>query len=336
MENERQKKLLYLIVFDYIKYGNPISSFSLLKNHDNINLSSATLRNEMLSLEKEGYIEKAHKSSGRIPTNKGYEFYIENIEKKNSETNLIKNKIDKLFTKRNKNIDDVIEEAISIITDATNTFAISHEDNKDVKIEDMHFYEVKKNKFLTLVIDSNGKLFNKEIFLKNDENEIENVKSALKIISKRIIGIKISDIEKRLNYIFELISKELKNIEQNFQVFIIELFKQITTREINYTNGLNNIVRMDFYNKREQIEKIFNIIQENSIWDLISKQKGIKHKDTKILISLDNENLNDVSLIEKTIKVGDSIKKIAFIGSKNQDYQKLVNMIDILDENLKE
>lgn len=336
MENERQKKLLYLIVFDYIKYGNPVSSFSLLKNHKDINLSSATLRNEMLSLEREDYIEKAYKSSGRVPTNKGYEFYVKNINKKNTEINLIKNKIDNLFIKRNKNIDDVIEEAISIITDATNTFAISYEDNNDVKIEDMRFYEIKKNKFLTLVIDSNGKLFNKEILLKNDENEIENIKSALKIISKRIIGIKISDLEMRLNYIFELISKELKNLEQSFQFFIIELFKQITTKETNHTNGLNNIVRMGFYDKKEQIEKIFNIIQENSIWDLISKQEGIKHNDTKILVSLDNENLNDVSLITKTVKIGDSRKKIAFIGSKNQDYQKLVNMIDILDENLKE
>lgn len=333
MINDRQKKLLYLIVYDYIKYGNPVSSFSLLKNNDDILLSSATIRNEMLLLEKEGFIEKAYKSSGRVPTNKGYEFYIKNIKESNKNVDSIKERIDLIFDERKKDIDKVIEEAIEIIVQTTNTFAISHEDNNDIKIEDMRFYKIDENKFIAIVIDSKGRLFNTEIISKSSNGK--KIEKALKIISKRIIGSKIIDLEDRINYILELVSFEINDIENDFQKFIIKLFKEITNNN-RQTSGLGNIVKMDFYDKKEQIEKIINIIQENSIWELIDKSKSIKNNNTEILIGLEEENLDDISIINKTFQLGDSKKQIAFIGSKNQDYEKIMNIINVLEKKIKE
>ncbi len=97
---ERKYKILYLIVDSFIKEGNPISSNSIINDYD-IDVSSATIRNDMSNLEKEGYITKAYKHSGRIPTSKAYKFYINNLEKDSSIIKYTREKINKIFNKRN-------------------------------------------------------------------------------------------------------------------------------------------------------------------------------------------------------------------------------------------
>ena len=119
---ERQKELLKEIIECYIKEAKPIGSKHLC---DKFNCSSATIRNEMASLEKLGFIEKNHISSGRIPSEAGYKYYVENLMKPKELTGEDMLKLQTIFTNQNLAVSDAIQACLEIISDITNYTSIS-------------------------------------------------------------------------------------------------------------------------------------------------------------------------------------------------------------------
>ena len=119
--NERQKKLLKEIVEAYIKDAKPVGSKILT---DKMKVSSATIRNEMSELEELGYLEKTHISSGRVPSSKGYKYYVENIMKPKELSEKDMYKLTTIFSNTNLSLNDAIKECMEIITDLTNYTSI--------------------------------------------------------------------------------------------------------------------------------------------------------------------------------------------------------------------
>ena len=116
----RKQTLLKLIVEDFIKTAEPVGSNYLIQKY-NLNISSATIRNEMNALEKEGLLEKTHTSSGRVPSNEGYKYYIENLRNSQIDEN-VKNEINTIFSKT-ASVDEVLKESCEILS---TTFPILH------------------------------------------------------------------------------------------------------------------------------------------------------------------------------------------------------------------
>ena len=141
MINERQRKLLKLIVEEYIKSARPISSKSLCKT---LKCSSATIRNEMSMLEDLGLLEKTHISSGRVPSEKGYRYYVDNIMKPKELTGEDMLKLQSIFTNKSLVLSDVIVRSMEIISELTNYTSIvlgsSSKDNLINKIDCFSYY----------------------------------------------------------------------------------------------------------------------------------------------------------------------------------------------------
>ena len=119
MLSERRKELLKLIVEEYIKTANPVGSSLLC---DKLNCSSATIRNEMASLEDMGYLEKTHTSSGRVPSEMGYRYYVDNLmePKKISGEDMLK--LQTIFNNRDLELNDAISKSLEIISDIINDY----------------------------------------------------------------------------------------------------------------------------------------------------------------------------------------------------------------------
>ncbi|BDV03601.1 MAG: heat-inducible transcription repressor HrcA [Candidatus Hepatoplasma scabrum] len=333
---DRKLQILLSIVDEYINTGNAISSDLIFNKYPNLGVSSATIRNEMVKLERENYIEKAYKSAGRIPTNKGYKFYIENFSVDNYSITTIRNKIDKIFSKRSVNIEEMIEGALKIINKATNTFLIAKEEDQNYFVEDLKLYKINQDKAMIVAISSSGKLYNEELNI--DNFKFKDIKNSFKIISQRLIGTKISEVKEKSSLISTLVIKKLNLVEEEFKAFIENLIRSLFPSDEKYY-GINSLVNIPTLKEKEKLERIFKMVENKTIWDLLNSHSEtlIKNKEKNLTISFDFDQLKDISVINKVLKLNNnSLKKITIIGPKNQDYKKILAMINILDENIKD
>ena len=172
MLDERKKRVLQAIVEEYIKTAEPVSSNAIM-NLEGLEYSSATIRNEMAELEKLGYIEKTHISSGRVPSEKGYRFYVDELLEDDKitvdEIEYISNKLE---TKVNE-LEDLTQIASSTISEVTHYTTVSIGPNTDVqKIESIKFVLLHPRMMMAVILTDNGLV--KETIIKFDEDITEN------------------------------------------------------------------------------------------------------------------------------------------------------------------
>ena len=211
MDN-RQKQLLKVIVETYVKSVKPVGSKSLCEK---FNLSSATIRNEMAILEDLGYIEKNHISSGRIPSEKGYRYYVENLmepEKLNGSEML---KLQRVVKNQDLVLSDAITKCMEIISDLTNYASIVlGSSSMDNLLKQVSIIPIDENKIVALVCTNTGLVENKKFVLPEGTNVKELIKTS-EIINKMLIGTPIKDVSERLEFeIKPIIAQEISNYEK--------------------------------------------------------------------------------------------------------------------------
>lgn len=334
MATERQLKLLNIIVSIYVKDGEPVSSATVLESLGDIKLSSASIRNEMAELEKEGYIVKldstSSRTSGRTPTRKGYEHYLKHIKTNPESIISIKKELDKILSNRKSGIDDILESALGLINESTNTLTISKDTKSDNRLLDINTYEVSEEKVLVIIVTSSGEVINKEIPL--DGIKFKDFEKVIKTYSKRLRGVRIEEVSEQLVSLREIISIEVQDAEDKFQNMIKLMFTTLLGHATNY-QGMNSLITSDTLDVKTQIKTIFKMIEDNSIWDLINDEGTIETEASGITVDMDV--IDGVSVVNKTIDIGDRNKQLTIVGSKNQDYEKLFSMLEYLENKLK-
>ena len=154
MINERQSKILKLIVEEYIKTAKPISSKSLM---DELNCSSATIRSEMNTLENIGYLEKTHISSGRVPSEKGYRYYVDNIMHPKELTGEDVLTLQTIFSNKSLQLSDAIVKSMEIISDLTNyTSIVLGKSSNENRISKVEVVPINDSTIVAIVITDKG------------------------------------------------------------------------------------------------------------------------------------------------------------------------------------
>ena len=178
---ERQVKILKLIVDEYVKTAEPVGSNNLTEILD---VSSATIRNEMSILEDLGYIEKTHTSSGRIPSEKGYRYYIETVAKTIEEDTDGYFEFDKIFSNKEAERDFIIKEAINLLSEATNCTAISLGPNAyNSKVKKVQLVQLSSTHGLILVITNYGYVESKEINI-NQDMDVDELTKVIDLLNE--------------------------------------------------------------------------------------------------------------------------------------------------------
>lgn len=337
MATERQLNLLNLITEQYVRTGIPVGSNSLLERNKDLILSPATIRNEMSILEEEGYIIKSDSSSlrtsGRIPTKKGYEYYIQNIKNNPKSIVAIKAKLDLILKNRKNDIDKVLKEALIVINETTNTLTISKDNLKNDLLQAINVFPIGEDKALIIIVTSNGKVINNEIDLnKVKYKEFEN---AIKIYEKRLIGISIKDVENNVSSLSEILSIQVNGLEDKFQEIIRLMFSKVADTKEAYYSGMNSLVSASNIDIQNQVKLIFKMIEDNSIWDILDNDESqIRSDDFDVTVDVDA--IDGISVVKKSISLGDKSKELTIVGSKYQNYEKLFSLLDYLEKSIKE
>ncbi len=333
-ELSRRFLILKLIVEEFIKTGKPVGSQTLIDNY-NLDYSSATIRNEMFSLEEDGYIEKPHTSSGRVPSSKGYRYYIEHLRSADDKANLIKDRLNKFIDENGKvmHTDQIIDECCQIISNMTNLVSVvMGPDSKDETIAKIELIPLNSFTAIVVFITNSGYVEHKTITLSN-ESQIEELQDCIKIINKRIFGVQLSQIDSVLDGIQLVLSEHIKNYESVYNAFA-NTFLKFAKERVSYY-GKNNLLSQKDFDDITKIKKIASVLENTNIW------KSFDSDEEGINISIGNENkiddLSDVSIVSTKLKVNDvKCGSVCVIGPTRMDYNQVIEALEFLSDKLEE
>src|SRR5574344_492133 len=191
MELNRKDKILKIIVEDFIKTATPVGSDYLIHKY-NIPYSSATIRNEMNSLEKEGLLEKTHTSSGRVPSTEGYKYYVKYLKSDGIDSKL-KSQIQQVF-ENSKSIEEVLGESCEILSSMTNLASVYLGPTSTTEaLASVQLVPLSKNSATAIFITDRGYVENKTFIF--DENvNMNDMKKCVSLIDERLRGTKIDQL----------------------------------------------------------------------------------------------------------------------------------------------
>jgi len=326
MLNERQSELLKLIVEDYIKTARPVSSNAL---SDIMNCSSATVRNEMVFLEENNLIEKTHISSGRIPSEKGYRYYVDNIMKPKELTGDDMLKLQTLFHNKTLMLDDYITKSVEIVSEMTSLTAIvlgsSSSENLVSRVE---VVPVTENSMVAIIITDKGHVEHKNILIA-EKVSIEDVKKTVDIINKLIVGTPIDEVSSKLEYeVKPVINKYIKQSEALYNAFY-NAFSDFTTQPFE-VKGRNNILMQPEFNDTDKIRSIVSKFEDKELVNSIKEEDG----GINIYIGSENELSNDVTIVKTKYSVNGEEGTIALIGPKRMEYDRVISLLDYIMKNI--
>ena len=326
---ERKKKILRAIVDEYIETAEPVSSNTIVQKYEP-NISSATVRNDMAELEKIGYIEKTHTSSGRVPSAKGYRLYVDELLKYDDiSLEEIKYIGEKLETKVNQ-LEELTQITTSTISEITHytTVSVGPESSKQ-NIEEIKFVMLGSRMLMAIIVTELGLI--KETIIKFDEDITqEQVDTLTHLFNNKLKGKPIEMINKPLE---EYIFNELHYSINIIKTIIEEIRKMIKQDERIYLEGRNKNFDLPEFKSLDTARNFVNVLDENDI--MLDILKSGVADDIQIYIGDENksEELKDFSVITFKHSVGNKdMGTIGIIGPKRMNYSKVISVMKYINK----
>ena len=322
---KRQENILKLIVESYIKTARPIGSNALCKK---LKCSSATIRNEMSDLENLGFLEKTHISSGRIPSESGYRYYVDNLMKPKEMTGEDVLKLQTIFHNKTLEISDTIAKSLEIISELTNyTSVVLGNASKENKLKQVEIVPLEDNKILAIIITDKGHVEHRNLLIPNIS--IDEVKQTVDLINKLVVGTPIDEVSIKLEYeIKPIISKYVRQYETLYNAFY-SAFNDFSNKNNVYFAGKNNILKQPEFSS---VDKIKNILDKFEDKELVTKVED--NGDIKIYIGKENEIDPDVTVIKTSYTANGEEGTIAVVGPKRMEYDRVVSILDYIKKNI--
>ena len=325
--DNRKKRILQAIVNEYINTIEPVSSNSIIKKY-NLDCSSATVRNEMVELEKRGLLEKTHTSSGRVPSTKGYRFYVDELLNDNDlDINEIKYINSRLQSKVDE-MEELTKIATNTISEITHYTTIAIEPNTSrQKIEEIKFVLLGSRMLMAIILTEMGTI--KETIIKFDQDITQEQVDTLSIMfNNKLKGKLLSTINMPIEqYIVQ---------QMNYRLDVIKpIIKQIT-KVLNdesrlYLKGTEQALDNPEFKSNEIAKKFLGLLDErNLIFDLLDSDS-----DFNVYIGNEVSGLNDFSLITfKNRVAGKDLGTIGIIGPTRMDYSKVISVLKYISREL--
>ncbi len=323
----RQKNILRYIIDNYIKNAKAVNSQQIAKL---IKCSSATVRNECIMLEKNGFLDKVHKSSGgRIPTTKGYRYYVNNLMSQQRGLEAIKAKIDYIFEQRNISIKSVLEQCGKVLSELTKvTTIVSGPNIKSEKLVRMELIVLSHNEAIIIFVLSNGHIENYK--MTSPQVTIKDLKIAVKLFNERLQGTYISELKEMYDLIAKLLQQQIDNSEQVLKEFFIALanISNISTNKY----GIQYMLQNPEFNNYQKIKNVINYIESMSPLEYYQKSSHQPTLENQIDISigeeLNNKNIQDIAMLSTIYNVNNAQEAaLTLIGPKRIEYEKIYSIL---------
>ncbi len=332
--DDRKTKILNAIIRNYLKTGEPVGSRTISKYTD-LNLSSATIRNEMADLEELGYIVQPHTSAGRIPSDKGYRFYVDHLmAEKDREVDEMK----QFVIEHTEKVDHLLQQAARILASNTNyatmVTAPSYQGNKFKFIQ---LSCVDEGQILAVIV-TDGNLVKNKIIPVSGPIDNETMLKLNIVLNSTLNGLTLAEIN--LGTIARL--KEQAGIHSDIIGEVLDTLSEMMLQEDDirvYTSGTTNFFKYPELSDTGKASELISTFEEKQQLASLVTENLLDENSTGIQVYIGNESpiqtMKDCSVVTAVYELGEGVRgTIGIVGPKRMDYEKVMDNLKVLKNSL--
>ncbi len=327
---DRQVLILQSIVENFITTNQPVGSKQIAQN---IDFSSATIRNDMSKLEKEGLIKKTHISSGRVPSEKGYRYYVDYIKKDYELSNSENEKLKQLSGGDIVSENNYLEKNAIVLSDLTDCTAVILAPTKtDRRINKIEVILLSSRSILVILVTNIGEVFQQNYKLDADFTA-EDIAEINKLLQSYFYDVDMATAHVMIHGELE---KYLKNKVNNYDMIVVAL-NRLLQNKIKKTialGGKYNLLKQPDIDNVEKLKEVVSLLEDDKIVELLDNNEVTDKPSIKIGTELKLGNIDDLSLVSSSYNTSKGQGVIAVFGPKRMDYSKIMTLITCVRDNL--
>ncbi len=331
MITQRQSIILKTIVDEFTKSAEPVGS-KFLMNILTFQVSSATLRNEMAALEELGLLEKTHTSSGRIPSSRGYRYYVENLMEKQLDDEL-ENKLQTIFHQRRYTMDEVVQKSCDILSQMTNlTSVVLGPETSSQTLEHIQIFPINERSAVCVFITNHGHTENKTFHF-DESMSLKDIQTCCHVLNEKLCGTPITDVVKKMQELKPILQSQIARHEVLFQAFV-SAFVKFASDNV-YTAGANNMLYQPEFADIQKLQQLMKMLENTQMW----RQLGHCDEDLVIRIGESNEivPMDNVSIITSKFKINQHEEgQLMVVGPTRMPYNKVVALMEYMSKVIEE
>jgi len=332
MLSERQRMILSAIVDDYIRSAEPVGSRSISKRGD-VTFSPATIRNEMADLEELGLLEQPHTSAGRIPSIKGYRYYVDHLVTLDGASDQDIRKIRTFFAEKMNHWEDVIGHAATILSQLTNyTSIVLGPEMFSTTLKHFQLIPINETSAVAIIVANTGHVEHRTVTIP-DGIAMDDLGKIVNLLNEKLAGVPFFRVKAVLH---SEIAKELSRYVDHCEA-IISLLEQTIAEEQEpkvYLSGASNMLTQPEFKDVDKAKNILGMLEETQ---LLMQLFGSKPVGIQVKIGTENtvEAINQCSLITATYSIdGQSLGTIGILGPTRMEYGKVISLLDYLSKDI--
>ena len=334
--DERKEKILKAIIQNYLETGEPVGSRTISKYSD-LKLSSATIRNEMSDLEELGYIIQPHTSAGRIPSDKGYRFYVDQlIHEKETEVTQVRD----MVIQRVDRVELLLKQMAKLLASNTNyATLISGPQYHQTKIKFIQLSRVEAGKLLIVTV-LEGNIIKNSIVTLDAELTDEDILNLNILLNSGLNGLTMEQIN------LDVITRMKGQADERshiVDVVLSEVAEAIRSGEEDlqiYTEGATNIFKYPELSDGAKASQLIGTLEQKDLWrEILTEDDADSDKKNEIQVYIGSEtqvqSMKDCSIVTANYELGDGLRgTIGIVGPKRMDYDKVVSTLRSLKSQL--
>ena len=336
MLTQRMIDILKAIIDEFVATAEPVGSKTLVDKYK-LPYSSATIRNDMAILEELGYLEKPHTSAGRIPSNKGYQYYCEHLLKKDLDEE-VKYALANIFDRKTLNIDDAIKESCKIVSEMTNlATGMLGPDAKTQTLEYIKVFQIDAKTAVCVFITNTGYTENK-MFNFADEVSIEDIETCTSILNDRLKGTHIYELPDKLESLKPVLTKSVQRFEMLYDAFAGAFVKFAS--ETLYIDGTTNMMYQPEYADVEKLRELTRFFDDSKLFRRLVEHEteeknvvAVTPKGTELVWK------DDMAIVSSEIKISDNPNenaRLMVVGPRRMEYSRVVSLLDFISKEIED
>lgn len=332
MLTDRQRMILHAIVDDYIRSAEPVGSRSISKRGD-VAFSPATIRNEMADLEELGFLEQPHTSAGRVPSTKGYRYYVDHLVKLGQVNEQDLGLIRSFVAEKMNQMEEVIQHAAGVLSSLTNyTSILLGPEMFSNSLKHFGLVPLDDNSAVAIIVTNTGHVENRTITLP-EGLRMDDMQKVVNILNTKLTGVPLIRLKSKLySEIGQELERHVDHFEQVLQVLDDAL--QSDDEQRIFLSGTTNMLTQPEFKDVDKVKTILDLLEETPT---IMKMFSALPSGIQVRIGTENDlkAISDCSLITATYAVdGQSLGTIGILGPTRMEYGKVISLLDLISKDM--
>jgi len=329
LEN-RKRKLLQAVVYQYVRTAKPVGSQVIVDKY-NFGLSSATVRNLLVDLEKEGFLVQPHTSAGRIPTDKGYRFYVDSLLEIQSLAASEEERIRKEYAARSKELDEMMISTSHMLSSMSHYTGMVLSPRVDTTLlRRLQLISLGGNQILVVVVSKTGSIRHRVVNL-NQPLSAERLAAISNTLNERLVGLPLSEVRTQILDHIEAAEQEHRDNFMIAKEVVREAFDLQHPDQELYVDGKENIIDFPESNDYRQLSSLLKVVEEKNLLASILEKEMKAGKGLTVKIGSENKlpQLRGVSLVSSTYKIGENtVGVLGILGPRRMEYARMISLVE--------